>query len=131
MGKIIDLHVSMLKRYGVEYINFDPSVIASDNPELTEDDLDKIQAVCTLLSTDSFYRDHQVFTAIVRVFNDLTPSFGALIPLSPQEIMTGLIMARLLDDDKEEYTDDIKEYIKQCLKYHGSQFTLDDFATYF
>ena len=124
MKTLLDLHVSMLKRYGAEYINFDPAVIASDNPELTEDELDKIQAICTLLSTDTFYRDPLVFSAITRVFNELTPSFGVLIPLSPQEIMTGKIIAKLLDDDADEYSDDVKAYIKQCLKYHGSELEL-------
>ena len=122
MKTLLDLHISMLKRYGAEYINLDPAVIASDNPELNEDELDKIQAICTLLSTDSFYRDPLVFSAIIRVFNELTPSFGALIPLTPQEIITGKGIAKLLDDDADEYSDDVKEYVKQCLKYHGELF---------
>lgn len=113
-----ELHVECIKKYGVEYVNWDPQIVRDDE-EYDEEDLDKIQAICTLISTDQYYTKMETFFFISRVLNQKPPSFEVLYPLDAPLITWSIIEAKINDKDFGTFNDEVLGYIKACFQYYG------------
>lgn len=121
------LHSACLKLFTNEYVNWEPEVIRDELTELYKDipeiNFDKIQAICTLISTELFYDYFESFENICMALNSEIPMFDILTPLDSNDMFWALIEAKLTDEDEfnktSPFSKEVQEYIIQILKKDG------------
>jgi len=122
-----------------EYYNWEPETVEDELKKITEFiadiNLDKIQAVSTLVSTEQFYNYYEPFEAICNCFNSEEPRFEVATPLYSVNLCWGLMEASLNDSEEfnkpDPFSPEVKAYIQQIFKKDGlskvPQFVLDKF----
>lgn len=114
------LYTLCLKRFGVDFLSWDPQVIIQSIPsDTSEINKDKILAVQGLLTTNQFYSYWEPFEKIARVLNCKDPAFGVLTPLSPEEVCWAITEADMLDEDEEIYSSEVKAYIRVVFEHYS------------
>ena len=87
--------------------------------ECSESNKDKIQAAIALVSINSFYENFQAFEGICKAFNNQSPEFEWVTPLTPEECAWGVAEALLIDETPEEFSLEIKAYVSEILREGG------------
>lgn len=117
------LHTACIKLFGLEYVNFDPETVRQDLKEMyddvSEESFDKIQAMCTIISTDNFYNFIEPFFSITNTLNCKDPHFNIIAPLDAPLITWAILEAKLNDKDDEVYSPEVQEFINVCFRYNG------------
>lgn len=117
------LNIICIRNFGIEYLEWEPEVVESELKKITKNipkiNLDKIQAMCTILTTEQYYTYYEPFAAITRTLNMDDPSFEHSYPIDGFQIAWSITEARLNDNDDSKFSSEVQDYIKICLKYHG------------
>jgi hypothetical protein len=123
------LFLVVMDQYGVEALNWSPETIRMEleqdySCKLPKENLDKIMAAITIVSTNYFYKDVTRFIELCNIFSgdDFQPD--EFEPADTGEILWGITEGLLLwppDDDPEdtEFSAEIREYIRQVLNRDG------------
>ena len=123
------LFLIVMDRYGTEAMQWTPETIrmeleADFQCELPSISLDKIMAAITIVTTNFFYKDVGRFISICNILAGDNFNPDIFDPADPEEMLVGITEAMLLwppDEDKQdtEFSEEIREYIKQCLGAEG------------
>jgi len=87
--------------------------------ECSESNKDKLQAAITLVVTNKFYENFRVFEGIGKAFSNQSPNFEWVTPLTPEECAWVVAEARLIDSTPEEYSLEVKAYVREVLREGG------------
>jgi len=118
------LHTICLNKYGIECLDWEPETLWLEiyedfHIDVEESNKDKIQASITLVKTNVFYEDFQAFEGIGKAFNGQDPDFVYITPLTPEECAWTVKEASLIDSTPEEFSLEIKAYVREVLREHG------------
>lgn len=119
------LHLTLIKQYGTEAYSWEPQTLWQEiqddfKVQVIPINKDKIQAALTLITTDLFYQQWEVFEKICQAFNNIKPSFDYVSPLSIDQIIIGITESGLLDMlPPEGWNYEVTGYIKTALKEEG------------
>mgnify|MGYP003636177434 CR=1 FL=1 len=118
------LHALCLNKYGLECLDWEPETLWLEiyedfHVDVDDSNMDKIQASIALIKTNAFYEDFQAFEGIGKAFNDQDPDFGYITPLTPEECAWAVKEAYLIDETPEEFSLEIKAYVREVLREHG------------
>ena len=127
------LNCLMLKTYGSRYYNWEPEtawlqIMQDSGIELDEFNRSKISAITTLVSSSQFYDYWEPFENICSALNDQSVHFEDMAPLSSEELVWGIIEAKLDDDSEHTFSHDVKAYINTVFKKEGIS-TCPDFIS--
>ena len=122
----LPLAAFMLDRYGVEWIEWDPSIL-QDELEATfavsidDSTLDKIQAAATILGTNAFHKLPNVFIPTCILLNRGVVSTDEFAPASVDDMAWGVLEAKLIDPEtpSDEFGPDIAAYVGLTLDMRG------------
>lgn len=94
------LHV-VIKKYGVEAFEWQPEFLRDEikhdyGTELTDLQSDKLQAAITILTTDLFESQWEVFKTICHLLNSTPDNFEDTTPLEAEELASALAQYRLI-----------------------------------
>jgi len=134
------LLVCVLKKYGFEALEWDPSLLRQDiekeyNLVLSDLQHDKIQAAILLLSTNSYETYWPAFEKCNHIFNNDADDFDTLNPLEAEELITGfaeasLIKQAVLDKDEPfEFSEEIRAYAGVVFHDYGMHSAPELFST--
>jgi len=121
------LNAICIKTFGLEYLNWEPETVKSEleifSKEIPDINLDKIQAISTLMTTEQYYRYYEAFECISNTFNNNAPNFDIATPLNPMEVTWSIVEASLNDieefEDKEAFYPEVSAYINTVFLYYG------------
>jgi hypothetical protein len=118
------LHAICLAKYGTVCLDWEPETLWLEIYEdfridVEESNKDKIQASIALIKTNAFYEDFQAFEAIGKSFNGQSPDFEYMTPLTPEECAWAVKEAFLIDNTPEEFSLEVKAYVREVLREHG------------
>jgi hypothetical protein len=118
-----------LDAYGTECLEWDPDTLISEvqqdnSVDLPQVNKDKLSAMMTLLTTDSFYRDPIVFYQTCLCFNERPCNFqGFNDDLSAADMAWVVTEAGLNDVDEKghmsEFSDDVAAFVGVVLRQDG------------
>lgn len=117
----------MVDNFGAESLNWEPETVEAElrvlNVHPSDDTLDRIHAVASLLTTEAFHNDFGAFCVICAALNRSRPSFERLDPPSLDEVAWACAEARLLEGpesfDSHKFSEDIALYVGQLLSDSG------------
>jgi hypothetical protein len=118
------LHTLCLHKYGTDMLDWEPETLWLEiyedfHVDVEESNKDKIQASIALVKTNAFYENFQAFEGIGKAFNGQSPDFEYITPLTPEECAWAVKEAHLIDSTPEEFSEEIKAYIREVLREHG------------
>lgn len=124
---VIALVAAVLKKYGTEAMNWQPELLRNEIESdygLTMSDLqsDKIQAGFSILVTDLFESQWEVFKTICHLLNNTPDSFEDPTPLEAEELATAIAHYRLIigdDPEKAKFSDEVRAYVGVVLYHYG------------
>jgi len=107
-----------------ELFAWDPLVLRIEIKEatgviLTDKQSDKIHAAITVLSTDLFEAQWEVFEKVCHLFNNQETDFSTLDPLSAEEMTIGVAQATLIRHEAIDYDSEVLAYQGVVLKEYG------------
>jgi hypothetical protein len=116
----------IIHKYGVmEAITWDPVTMKYEleddfNIELSELQTDKIQLGLSLLASDIFESQYEVFAAGVNILNCFPTVFTDFIPIEAEDIAIAIAEVDLLNEGVEvEYSDEVKKFAGLIFSAHG------------
>ena len=116
----------MFDKYGSDFIEWDPLTVnirLRDDFSFTPTQLlkDRIQAGCTILGTDMFYKSMNVFSVVSGIVGRGGYSTSVIIPPDTDEIAWTCFEARLLDEDFDPslFIPEISRYVGFMLDREG------------
>jgi hypothetical protein len=120
------LLVGLIDEYGTELFEWDPETlrleIKSDyGVAISQDNMDKVQALITVLTTDMYYRNLEAFMHVTNALSHNGANFQAYDPPDVQEISWALAETALIDppDKGTTFGPEIVSYMLERLKYEG------------
>lgn len=121
------LTVCMIELYGTEYFDWHPETIRRelwDDLQITipEVNLDKIMAIVTVMTTDSFYQNLPRFIYLCNVLSDYDFDPSVFDPATADEIAWAITEILLLDppeDPDNAFCDEIRYYIGEAVTSEG------------
>jgi len=118
------LYSICVAKFGVEIHEWEPETLWMEIQDEFKTDAhecckDKLQAAITLVATNTFWENFNVFEGICKSFNCHSPGFEYLTPMSVEECSWGVAEAHLIDETPEEFSEEIREYTRQTLRLHG------------
>ena len=120
------LHVVVLRHFSTDAYQWEPQTLWKEIEDtfkvsLPRTNKDKIQAVFSLVATNLFYVQWEVFEKICKSFNNVEISFRHVSPLITEEMIVALIEASLNDVDFEtaKWDPEVKIYVQSVLKKDG------------
>jgi len=118
------LHALCLSKYGIDCLDWEPETLWLElyedfDIDVEESNKDKIQASIALIKANTFYEYFQAFEGIGKAFNGQNPNFEYITPLTPEECSWAVKEALLIDDTPEEFSEEIKAYVREVLRDHG------------
>lgn len=118
------LLVILLKRYGLEAIDWEPELMRqtmeSDYQiQLTELQHDKLQAAILVFSSNWFETSWRVFEHCCQLFSNQATDHGLLNPLEPEQIAIAVSEATLIKETTIKYDDEIRAYVGLILADWG------------
>ncbi len=113
-----------IKKYGMDIFEWDAETIRLEifqdfKVSLSQNSLDKIQALITAIATDKFYLDYSVFESVGLVLSDDDPAVGTLQQLNPEQIAWAVVEVLNNDDSPRAWSEDVKAYIREVLRDYG------------
>lgn len=124
----IALLAVVIRQYGVESFNEQPEYLRQDLEQdfgvrVSDLQSDKIQAAITILMTDQFESQWEVFSTICSILNSTPDTFDSFTELFAEEAVCALAQYKLLvEDDKEDptpFSDEIKAYLGVIFHNYG------------
>jgi len=117
----------LLDMYGTEALEWEPEVVraqlAHDKAPITALNSDKLQAACSILTTNLFHRSLEGFNMTCRVFSGEEVDHRWFVPATVDEMAWGVVEARLLSDpdefDKEGFSKDIELFAGKMMDDEG------------
>lgn len=118
-----ELFTKLTDMYGKDWYAWEPETIWKEIELAKFYDLDtecvrsKIQAIQTIVSNDSFWKEWHVFEKICLAFNNITPKFDIIEDVSPAQMAYGMRMANeirgsaYLPGKAPSYSVEVKIYI--------------------
>lgn len=124
---VIALVAVVLNNYGTEAMLWQPELLRSElesdfNITLTDLQSDKIQAGFTILSTDLFEFQWEVFKTVCHILNNTADSFTDATSLEAEELASALAHYRLIiggDEAKAAFSDEVKAYVGVVFYHYG------------
>lgn len=118
------LNIGLLRMFGPECYAWEPETIRSEverelNINLSTFITDKIQAIATLLITDQFYDNWEIFEAIGKAFNHSRVYFDTMTPLNMEEATWTLLEGPLIDATPKKLSIDVKSYLDTIFRSGG------------
>lgn len=116
----------VLDRYGVEALDWSPQTVRMElrddfQANVPRNNIDKIMAAATILTTDSFYKNLTKFIQLCNILSD--EEFNPMVfdPADSFEMAWGITEAMLLypPDEDEPFTDEIRYYMGYMLDEEG------------
>lgn len=117
-----------LKKYGMEALEYDPELLRNQiekdyDIELTQMQMDKLQAAMAVMVTDSFYDDWRVFEATCHLFHDEPIDTEIVNPLDAEDIAVGIAEAALIKssigDSDLVFDDEVRAYAGRIFFDYG------------
>jgi hypothetical protein len=118
------LGMALLKRYGPEWLLWEPEILYEAIPmdfrtsSVSSLARDKIQSIKTLHVNDLFWERWEVFNWCTQAFTDIYPDFEILQAPSAAQIMVSLDTASRIRSDVP-WSSEVKEFIKQSCRFDG------------
>jgi len=117
----------VLRKYGTEAMSWQPEFLREELESdfgVTLSDLqsDKIQAGFTILQTDLFQSQWEVFKTVCHLLNNTPDSFEDPTPLEAEELAAAMAHYRLFVGDAEDtppFSDEVKAYAGVVLYHYG------------
>ncbi len=117
----------VINKYGVECFDWFPDTLREEirndyDVEITDLQSDMIQAAITIMSTNFFEEQWEVFKTCVHLLNGLSDSFEDFTPMEAEYIASALADYMLLkdgDDESEEFSDEVEAYIGDSFYHYG------------
>jgi len=117
------LNVICIKLFGQAYFNWEPEIIEEELRKITTHisriNLDKIQAISALVTTEQYYTFWETFENISNVLNMNDPQFETATPLSSVEICWSLVEANLNDQEGDIFSNEVLAYINKIFELEG------------
>jgi hypothetical protein len=115
----------ILDQYGTEALEWDPQTLTLElesdfSKKIPAENLDKINAVITAITTDQFYRDPIMFGHICDALNNQPVNFSYMPCPQPEEMAWALTEMAMLEGDKlAEFSKDVRRYMGVVLENFG------------
>ena len=112
------------KKYGKECYEWEPLVLKAELQEdyeckITDLQSDKIQAAITLLISDVYEANINVFETFNYLFNHQPDNLEDLNPLEAEELICGMTEAYLIRGEEIEFCPEIRVYTGQIFYEYG------------
>lgn len=119
----IALDLLMLKRYGIEWLEWDAETVEMRVPvdfktTLSEVNAHKINAVKSLHLVDSFWQQWEVFVWCTMSFNGLIPNFEVMQVPSVAQCLVSIDVANRVRTDTP-FSDEIKRFLEAVYRHDG------------
>jgi hypothetical protein len=115
----------VIDQYGTEALEWDFDTLRMEladdfNVDLPQDNADKLQAIMTALTTDTYYRDYLVFHHVCTSLDGDGADFQSS-ELTTPHAMGWAVFEVAVNDGKEHpaFTDEVKRYMGACLAAYG------------
>jgi len=123
----IALVAVVLRKYGITCLDWQPEFLRDEiksdfGVDLTDLQSDKIQAGFTILQTDLFHSQWEVFKTVCHLLNNTPDSFDDPTPLEAEELAAALAHYKLFADCLEStppFSDEVKAYIGVVFDHYG------------
>ena len=123
----IALVAVVVRKYGMEASEWQPEFLRDElksdfGVEISDLQSDKIQAGFTILTTDAFQSQWEVFKTVCHLLNNTSDSFDDPTPLEAEELASALAHYKLFVDDGDDmppFSDEVKAYIGVVLYHYG------------
>lgn len=99
-----------------------PETIRMLFPHLNETELDKVQAMNTLLHSQQIYEDMYLFEDIILALNDVKPDFEVMQGVTPEQIFYAFYIISKLNSQPFYFDWEVKQWIKYSLNMAGVYF---------
>lgn len=118
-----------IDRWGFEFLDWDPTTIISEVGEAFGEDWpqinqDKLLAICTTLTSDSFYTDPLAFYHICCALNNIPVNWNSIADeLAPDQMAWAVLETGMLDVDEENktppFSDTVAAFVGLALHERG------------
>lgn len=122
----ITLMTILLDKYSSEFLEWDPITINEQinndfNIKLSDINSNKIQAVITLLTTDSYHYSLEAFNNInIALSGEPLNTSAFFLPADMEDILVGTLEAQMIEGDYNlNYSDNIKRFVGYMLQLHS------------
>lgn len=117
----------VLRKYGVESLGWQPEFLRDEiksdfNVDMSDLQSDKIQAGFTILQSDLFQNQWEVFKTVCHLLNNTPDSFEDPTPLEAEELASALAHYKLFVENGEDvpaFSDEVKAYIGVVFYHYG------------
>ena len=119
------LLVIAVDRYGLEALSWEPETLIREleedfNTQIPQSNRDKLNAIITILTTNSFYSDPLVFWQITKAINGESVSWlNEHDPLTSDECAWAMIEISLNEGETQEMGEDIRVMVGELLRTEG------------
>jgi hypothetical protein len=119
---------ALMDTYGSEVIGWEPSVLDLQIKEdfrvdMTDRNMDRLQAACSVLATNLFFVSLEGFNNVCSALNFGSSSSSSFVPSDLDDVIWGITEARLLlgpeEFDKESFSHDVSLYVGSLLATEG------------
>lgn len=116
-----------LSYFGAECFDWTPEFLKDEishefDVKLTDINSDKLQAAITILTTDTFESQHEVFETCCHLLNNQPDTFEDFSPLEAEEIASALVQVRMItegDDERLHFSDEVRAYAGLSFHAYG------------
>lgn len=124
---VIALVAAVIRQYGTAALEWQPELLRNEiesdfEISLTDLQSDKIQAGFTVLTTDLFEAQWEVFKTVCHLLNNTPDSFEDHTQLEAEELATAIAHYRLLigeDEEKAKFSDEVRAYAGVVFYHYG------------
>lgn len=123
---VIALLMVVLAKYGVECMDYQPEFLRKDlnedfNVDISDLQSDKIQAGMTILKTDLFEAQWEVFKTVCHLLNSIPDSFEENTPLEAEVVAAAMAHYKVIveDDVRTPFSDEVCAYVGQVFHHYG------------
>lgn len=117
----------LIDAWGTEFIEWDPITVglefkADFGIDLSDGLQDRIQAACSLLTSNLFFISIETFNVSCDAFNFGSVASEVFVPADLDDVLWGVTEARILmgdDFDESEFGHDVKRYVGLVLSQAG------------
>lgn len=118
------LDLVLLRKYGADWMQWEPETLVWRIPQdfrttdVSDLNLDKIQAMKTLHYNDNFWTQWEVFNWCLQPFNNMYPNFQIMQAPSTAQIMVAVSTAANVRADVS-WSDEVRSFIEVACRYDG------------
>jgi hypothetical protein len=123
------LLIALLDKYGTGLFDWEPATLDLEAEhvlamkEIPQENKDKIWALITVLTTNTFYTVADAFTHVCNALSGSGADFQNWDILTPDEVLWGMTEVALIDPPSEEephdWSEEVRYYIGNIFDMHG------------